>query len=164
MRNGDTDRFRIRFVKKAQLETLYVLFYRCSISESVAIPHPPLRGTFPPGEGISPSNSNFPHHRTIPSGSGWERLQTTLVTTCQRRLAAKFQFVHRAKRITMIENYFPVSSGFSVISPARLLSNRSLTCSGFIFWPRAHMSFVMAASMVMSRPWMTPRSRSWFPT
>ena len=59
MRNGDTDRLCIRFVKKAQLETLYVLSYRRSTSESVAIPHPPLRGTFPPGEGISPPNSQF---------------------------------------------------------------------------------------------------------
>ena len=59
MRNGDTNRFRIRFVKKVLLETLYVLIYRCPISESVAVPHPPLRGTFPPGEGISPTNFQF---------------------------------------------------------------------------------------------------------
>ena len=50
MRNGDTNRFRIRFVKKVLLETLYVLIYRCPISESVAVPHPPLRGTFPRGK------------------------------------------------------------------------------------------------------------------
>ena len=76
----------------------------------------------------------------------------------------KYQFVHPAKPLSILENYFPVSSGFSVISPARLLPNSSLIASGSIPWPRAHMSFVMAASVVMSRPWMTPRSRSWFPT
>ena len=37
-------------------------------------------------------NYNLLHHRTIPSGSGKERPQTRFVTTCQRRLAAKFQF------------------------------------------------------------------------
>ena len=60
MRNGDTNRVRIRFVKKVLLETLYVLIYRCPISESVAVPHPPLRGTFPPGEGICRPNYRFP--------------------------------------------------------------------------------------------------------
>src|SRR5574344_1773416 len=60
MRNVDTNRFRIRFVKKVLLETLYVLIYRCPISESVAVPHPPLRGTFPPGEGICRPNYRFP--------------------------------------------------------------------------------------------------------
>ncbi len=60
MRNGDTNRFLIRFVKKVLLETPYVLIYRCPISESVADPHPPLRGTFPPGEGIGLPNHRFP--------------------------------------------------------------------------------------------------------
>ena len=59
MRNGDTDRFRIRLVKKVQLEKLYVLIYLRPVSEKIADPHPPLRGTFPPGEGIGPPNYNF---------------------------------------------------------------------------------------------------------
>ena len=38
--------------KKVQFEKLYVLICLRPISENVAVPHPPLRGTFPPGEGI----------------------------------------------------------------------------------------------------------------
>ncbi len=60
MRNGETDRFCMQFVKKVQFEKLYVLICLRPISENVAVPHPPLRGTFPPGEGISPPNSAFP--------------------------------------------------------------------------------------------------------
>ena len=52
MRNGERFRLRIWSVKKVQLERLYVLICPRIMSESVAIPHPPLRGTFPPGEGI----------------------------------------------------------------------------------------------------------------
>ena len=40
-----------------------------------------------------PPNSNLSHRRTIPSGAGKERPQTMFVTICQRRLAAKFQFI-----------------------------------------------------------------------
>ena len=50
----------MQFVKKVQFEKLYVLIYLHPISENIAIPHPPLRGTFPPGEGIDPLNSTFP--------------------------------------------------------------------------------------------------------
>ena len=46
------ERFRMQFVKKVQFEKLYVLICLRPRSENVAIPHPPLRGTFPPGEGI----------------------------------------------------------------------------------------------------------------
>ena len=55
-------RLRIQFVKKVQFEKLYVLICLRPISENVAVPHPPLRGTFPPGEGIwrcHASTSNF---------------------------------------------------------------------------------------------------------
>ena len=52
-------RLRIQFVKKVQFEKLYVLICLRPISENVAVPHPPLRGTFPPGEGIGLPNSNF---------------------------------------------------------------------------------------------------------
>ena len=38
--------------KKVRFEKLYVLICLRPISENVAVPHPPLRGTFPPGEGI----------------------------------------------------------------------------------------------------------------
>ena len=44
------------------------------------------------GAVLSSANSNLAHRRTTPSGSGKERSQTRYVTTCQRRLAAKFQF------------------------------------------------------------------------
>ena len=47
------ERFCMRSVKKVQLEKRYVLICRCLIPESVAVPHPPLRGTFPPGEAIA---------------------------------------------------------------------------------------------------------------
>ena len=40
--------------KKVRFEKLYVLICLRPISENVAVPHPPLRGTFPPGEGIGP--------------------------------------------------------------------------------------------------------------
>ena len=60
MRNGETGRFPMQLVKKVQFEKLYVLIYLHPISENIAIPHPPLRGTFPPGEGIDPLNSTFP--------------------------------------------------------------------------------------------------------
>ena len=53
------ERFRMLFVKKVQLEKLYVLICLHPISENVAIPHPPLRGTFPPGEGIGSPIYNF---------------------------------------------------------------------------------------------------------
>ena len=53
------ERFRMQFVKKVQFEKLYVLICLRPRSENVAIPHPPLRGTFPPGEGIGPTNYNF---------------------------------------------------------------------------------------------------------
>ncbi len=56
MRNGETDRFRMLFVKKVQLEKRYVLIYLHPVSKKVAVPHPPLRGTFPPGEGIGLPN------------------------------------------------------------------------------------------------------------
>ena len=49
MRNGEIFQFCMQFVKKVLFEKLYVLIYLCTISEDVAIPHPPLRGTFPPG-------------------------------------------------------------------------------------------------------------------
>ena len=41
---------------------------------------------------------NLLHDRTIPSGSGKERPQTRFVTTCQRRLAAKFQIYCTTER------------------------------------------------------------------
>ena len=53
------ERFRMQFVKKVQFEKLYVLIFLRPRSENVAIPHPPLRGTFPPGEGIGPPIYNF---------------------------------------------------------------------------------------------------------
>ena len=53
------ERFRMQFVKKVQFEKLYVLICLRPRSENVAIPHPPLRGTFPPGEGIGPPIYNF---------------------------------------------------------------------------------------------------------
>ena len=53
------ERFRMQFVKKVQFEKLYVLICLHLISENVAIPHPPLRGTFPPGEGIGLTSYNF---------------------------------------------------------------------------------------------------------
>ena len=59
MRNGEMERFRMQFVKKVQFEKLYVLICLRPRSENVAIPHPPLRGTFPPGEGIGPPIYNF---------------------------------------------------------------------------------------------------------
>ena len=59
MRNGETERFSMQFVKKVRFEKLYVLICLRPISENVAVPHPPLRGTFPPGEGIAPANSNL---------------------------------------------------------------------------------------------------------
>ena len=78
------ERFRMQFVKKVQFEKLYVLICLRPRSENVAIPHPPLRGTFPPGEGIlqfhdqlikaDNLNYNLLHHRTIPSGAGQKRL------------------------------------------------------------------------------------------
>ena len=45
--------------KKVRFEKLYVLICLRPISENVAIPHPPLRGTFPSGEGIGPPIYNF---------------------------------------------------------------------------------------------------------
>ena len=63
MRNGETERFSMQFVKKVRFEKLYVLICLRPISENVAVPHPPLRGTFPPGEAIalrvSAPNSNM---------------------------------------------------------------------------------------------------------
>ena len=59
MRNGEMERFRMQFVKKVQFEKLYVLICLRPRSENVAIPHPPLRGTFPPGEGIGPPISSL---------------------------------------------------------------------------------------------------------
>ena len=59
MRNGEMDQFCMQFVKKVQFERLYVFICLYPISENAAVPHPPLRGTFPPGEGISPPNSEF---------------------------------------------------------------------------------------------------------
>ena len=53
------ERFRMQFVKKVQFEKLYVLICLRPRSENVAIPHPPLRGTFPPGEGIGLTSYNF---------------------------------------------------------------------------------------------------------
>ena len=47
------------------------------------VPHPPAHHST-----NSSTNSNLPNHRTIPSGSGWERLQTTLVTTWPPALRA----------------------------------------------------------------------------
>ena len=57
MRNSEMEHFCMQSVKKVLFERLYVLIYLRPISEDVAIPHPPLRGTFPPGEGIGPPNS-----------------------------------------------------------------------------------------------------------
>ena len=53
-----------------------------------------------------PSNTNLLHHRTIPSGSGKERPQTTFVTTCQRRLAAKSQFA-----CLLLQTYMHIKNG-----------------------------------------------------
>ena len=99
MRNGEGFQLRIPFVKKVQLERLYILICPRLMSESVAIPHPPLRGTFPPGEGISPPNSNLQHYGTILSGSGWKRLQTTFDTTWLSALPTNFQFVCQLGKI-----------------------------------------------------------------
>ena len=41
----------------------------------------------------SPTNSKFAYHRTIPSGSGWERIQITLVTTWPPALRANSHFL-----------------------------------------------------------------------
>ena len=60
------EHFCTQSVKKVLFERMYVLICPRLMSESVAIPHPPLRGTFPPGEGISPPNSNFPVCRGKP--------------------------------------------------------------------------------------------------
>ena len=48
----------------------------------------------------------------------------------------------------------PFRGGFyySSTSPARLRAKRDLISSGAYPWPMAHMSLVMAASLVMSRP------------
>ena len=52
----------------------------------------------------------------------------------------------------------------AVTSPARFCRNSSAISGCSIPWPMAHISLVMAASDVMSRPWMTPISRSLLPT
>ena len=60
MRNGEMDRFCMQYVKKVLFERLYVLICLHPLLENVAVPHPPLRGTFPSGEGIGPPNYSFP--------------------------------------------------------------------------------------------------------
>ena len=67
---------------------------------------------------------NLPNRRTIPSGSGWERKQTTFVTTCQRRLAAKFQFVYLLTKTDMhiVNEIYPTAASTSVSSKNRITS------------------------------------------
>ena len=53
------EHFCMQSVKKVLFERLCVLIYLHPIAEDVAIPHPPLRGTFPPGEVLASPNSQF---------------------------------------------------------------------------------------------------------
>ena len=51
-----------------------------------------------------------------------------------------------------------------VTSPATLVWKNAAICAVSIPWPSAHMSFVTTASVVMSRPGMTPQESSFVPT
>ena len=54
---------------------------------------------------------------------------------------------------------------YGVLSRTDIASyNMSGISSGSMPWPMAHISLVMAASEVISRPWMTPSSSSLLPT
>ena len=68
MRNGEMDQFCMQFVKKVQFERLCVYICLYPISENVAVPHPPLRGTFPPGGRYWPANLQF-HDQLIKADS-----------------------------------------------------------------------------------------------
>ena len=92
-------------------------------------------------------------------------------------LAAKGRILRRWRkdsstrlRLAQNDNIFFCRSNYNlprcqmVTSPARSMEKSLEMSLGPMPWPMAHMSLVMAASVVMSRPWITPSSSSLVPT